>query len=205
MFGRDAFRVELHAVNGKVAVLHAHDRAIRQPGRHFQLGRQAFAVDHQRMIARRLERRGQARKHTFAVMVNVGDFAVHDLVAAHHGAAKGLTDGLMPQTDAQQGGAGFRRRSGQCKADARMIGVRGAGRQRDCIRVQRHGLLHIQRIIAMHDHIGVQLAKIMHEIIGKAVIVIDKQKHRQGPESVAIVIAEHAARGNSRSVTCANG
>jgi hypothetical protein len=60
-------------------------------------------------------------------MVHHAQLAVHDLVAAHHLAAKGLTDGLVPQAYAQQRGPGFGRRRCQGKADACLRRIAGAG------------------------------------------------------------------------------
>ena len=44
-----------------------HHQAVVGLGRHREVGRQVVAVDHQRMIARRLERPVDAAEHAFAL------------------------------------------------------------------------------------------------------------------------------------------
>ena len=110
-------------------------------------------------------------------MMHDAHLAVDDLMAAHDIAAKGLTDGLMAQTDPQQRGPGFGRRRRQGKTDAGLRRIAGAGGQHDSLGLQRHRGLHIQGIIAAHDNIRPQFAQIMHEVVGKAVVVIDEKQH----------------------------
>src|SRR3546814_1211525 len=63
VLGGDAFRVELHAMDGQIAVTHAHDEAVGAGRVHHQRIRQAFRLDDQRVIARRGEGRGKAREY----------------------------------------------------------------------------------------------------------------------------------------------
>ncbi len=66
-----------------------------------QSGRRV-AVDDQRMIARGLEGRGQAREDALAGVMHRAHLAMHDLVAAHDLAAEGLADRLVAEADAEQ-------------------------------------------------------------------------------------------------------
>lgn len=179
MFRADRFRVKLHAVDGQVAVLQPHDRAIRKVGGDFEAVGQGVAVHGQRMIPRRRKRRGQPRKQAFALMFDMAHFTVHNVIGLHHFATKGLTDGLMTKAHPHQRCAGFRRCLRDRKANAGMIGVTGAGREQYPRRVHRHGLLNIQRIIAVHHDICPKTAKIMQQIVGKTVIIVDQQQHVQ--------------------------
>ena len=95
--------MELYPVYRKVTVLQSHNCAIFKISRHLKTGGQACALDHQRMIPCGLERTGQSGKQTGCAMLHPAHLAMHDLVTAHHPPAKGLSDGLVPQTDAQKG------------------------------------------------------------------------------------------------------
>ena len=126
MLGGDGFRVELNAVDGQLFVLQAHDGAVFQLCGDLKTVRKALALHHQRVIAGGIERRRQPLKETLVGVMHLAHLAVHDLMTAHHLAAKGLTDGLMAKADAQQRRAGFGGCFGERKADARLIGVAGA-------------------------------------------------------------------------------
>ena len=56
VLGRDALGMELHAVHRQACVREPHHQAVVGLGDDRKLGRQGRALDHQRMIARRLER-----------------------------------------------------------------------------------------------------------------------------------------------------
>ena len=181
MFGGDAFGVELHAFDRQVTVAQPHDRAIGQPGCDLKAGRQRRAVNDQAVIAGGGERRRQARENALTCVVHRAHLAVNDLMAAHHIAPEGLTNRLMPQTHAKQRNArlGSSKRQGQ--ANSRRRWVARAGGQHNCLWSQGHGRLHIHRIVAHHADIRPQLAQIMHEVVGKAVVVVDQKQHIAGP------------------------
>lgn len=80
MLAGDAFRVELHALDRQGAMAQAHDGAILQPGGDLEAIGQAFALDHQRVIASGEEGRGQAAEHAFAFVIHLAHLAMHDLV-----------------------------------------------------------------------------------------------------------------------------
>src|SRR5688500_5963371 len=75
VLGQDRFGMELHALDRERAMAQAHDLLDRAvlvfgPCRHVQAGRQRRLLDHQRVVARRLERIGQAAEHAPAVVAD---------------------------------------------------------------------------------------------------------------------------------------
>ena len=56
VLGRDALGMKLHSVHGEAAMGNTHDRPIVGFGDHCQIIRQGGAVNHERMVAGRLER-----------------------------------------------------------------------------------------------------------------------------------------------------
>src|SRR6201982_1728366 len=68
---------------------------------HVEIARQALALDHERMVARRIERRIDAAKYAAAAMLDLRQLAVNRDRRAHDFAAEGLADRLMPEADAK--------------------------------------------------------------------------------------------------------
>ena len=129
-------------------------------------------------------------------------------MAAHDLAAECLSDGLMAKANAQKRRSGLGGGGGQGQADPRLIRVTRAGRKDDPGRIHRHCCLYIQRIIATHRDFCAQIAKIMHQIIGETVVVIDEKQHLAylfrlgaGGPHLGRGILVQACAGASRGVT----
>ena len=163
-------------MHGMGLVHHALDDAVLAGGGDFQRGRHAFGRDGEGMIARRLEIVVQAAEHAFAGVMDARQLAVHRLGRAHDLAAIGLADGLMAQAHAQDRHAAVRL-CDQLQADARLVGGAGPGRQHDAFGLQRQRLARGQRVIALDPHLRAQLAQIVEQVVGEAVIVIDQKDH----------------------------
>src|SRR5579883_3266785 len=101
MLGENALRVELHAVNRRRAMRETHDQAVLGLGGDFEFRRRRFAVDDQRVIARRLERAVDAAKHAASIMRNARQLAMHGQGRADDLGAERLADRLMAETDAE--------------------------------------------------------------------------------------------------------
>ncbi len=176
VLGLDGFRVKLHALDGEMAVTHPHDFAIFGLRGNFQAGRQAVALDGQRVIAHHGVRTGQIGEHASAVMGDGAGLAVHDLPRPHDLAAKRGADGLMPQADAQNGqspGEILQHRHG----DTRLGGRAGPGRNDDALGIERRDGFEIELIVAHGVHVLAEFAEILHQVVGKAVVVVDHQQH----------------------------
>ena len=78
-----------------------HDEAVLGIRRHGQILGQARALDHERMVARRLEGRVDAAEDAGAGMADRGELAVHRRRRAHHPAAESVADRLMAEADAE--------------------------------------------------------------------------------------------------------
>ena len=117
--------MELDAVQRPGAMPHAHDFAFVGPGADDEIGIvERLAADNEAVIARRLERIGQAAKNTLVIVMNGRSLAVHDAFVAHHFAAENVADALMSQANAEDrhvggeaaqhlvGDAGLARRTG---------------------------------------------------------------------------------------------
>src|SRR5476651_685456 len=103
MLGSDAFGMELHAVHRVLLVRHRHHEAVVGLGGDFEIGGHGIALDDEGVIAGRLERRVDAAQHGFAVVLDGGELAVNGHGRAHHIAAIGGANRLMPEADAENG------------------------------------------------------------------------------------------------------
>jgi len=103
IFGFDTFRVKLYAVNRMNFVGQAHNQPILCFSGNFKTVRQTVSFHNQRMIACGPERIAEAPENCFITMVDITDLAVHQVRGADHPAAVNLANGLMAETDAQNG------------------------------------------------------------------------------------------------------
>src|SRR2546430_17440341 len=96
-----AFGVQPNPVYRKRAIYKPHVQAVIGLGGHRQLVRQARSFDHERMIARGLERRIEAAKDTLSLVSDHGELAMDLHRSAHHAAPESLSDRLMAETNAE--------------------------------------------------------------------------------------------------------
>src|SRR4051794_24276152 len=77
VFGRDAFGMKLHTVHRQRLVGGAHHQAVARLGGNGKFIWKGGAIDHERMVARRLERAVDAAEYALALMRNLGELAMH--------------------------------------------------------------------------------------------------------------------------------
>src|SRR5271169_5547625 len=118
------------------------------------------------MITGRGERVGKAGKHGFAIVRNGADFAVHDLGAAHHAAAKRLADGLVPKTDAQDGHLSSKTPD-ESDADSGLRGRLRTWGDHHAFRRQALNLIQRNLIIAAYLDGGAKLTQILNEVVSE--------------------------------------
>ena len=173
--------MKLHPFDVQCLVTQAHDlidRAVLQlgPGGQLQAFGQGFALDHQRVITGHRHGQVQAMKHTQILMEHRAGLAMHDLARPYHVTAKRLADGLMAQAYAQD-----RQLAGEIadgfKRDARFGRRARAWRNHDTLRIQGGNFGDGQFIVAHDLDLGTELAKVLHNVVGKGVVVINHQQH----------------------------
>ena len=108
---------------------------------------------------------------------HLGLLAVHQPRRIGHHAAECFTDRLMPQTHAQNRQF-IRQRAHGIFTNARLRRLPRSRRQNQVRRRKLPDPIHRDFIIAHHLNIGADTARQLKEIIGKAVVVINKQNHK---------------------------
>lgn len=156
--------------------LQSHDFTIIRPGGDNQVVWQAGPIDGKAMIARGDKGIGHATEHTRIGMMYLACLAVHQGLGAHHLASKGLTNGLVAETNAEDRQVGWRMRD-EVQTYPGVIRRAGPGRQQNALRSHPQSLFDTEGIITIDAGLRTQLVQIMNEVVGKAVIVIDDEDH----------------------------
>ena len=95
--------MKLYTFDGIGFMAHCHDDAVVSAGADHEFLGQTFWIDHQRMIAHGREGILDIAKYCFGVVRHFRQLAVHDRWRANNLTAVGGADGLMAQTDAEDG------------------------------------------------------------------------------------------------------
>ena len=202
VLGLDALGVELDAVDRQGRVTQAHDRAVRGP--RVDLAGSAGTVSglgHQRVVAGGRERRRQAGEHAGAVVLDRAELAVHHLRRARRSCRR--TPGRSPDGRGRRRGSGMRPAAARTRwqGDAGPIGVAGAGRDHDRIRrAARSRPARVSASLRCTHRLGAQLAQVVDEVVGEAVVVIDQEQHglaRRGERGVGQRTATGSAPSSS--------
>src|ERR1035437_8829034 len=175
VLGGNALGMKLHAVHRQARMRETHHQAIVGFGVNGQFARHASALDHQRMIARRLERPVDAAQHAGAGVLDLEHLAVRRR-RAHSLAAERVADRLMPEADTEDRNV----RCGlgnQIEADAGFVRGAGPGRQHDRLRIVGDHVGGRNLVVAMHDDVRPQPAQVMEQVDGEAVVVVDQNDH----------------------------
>ena len=101
---------------------------------------------------------------------------MHENGCAHNFATINLADGLVTEANTEKREFSLVSLN-QFKADPGLIGRAGAGREHDgfCLRIE--DLVDRNLVVPVHLASGAELAEIVNQIIGEAVVIIDKYEH----------------------------
>src|SRR5262245_42251362 len=168
--------MELESHHGIARMPHGHDFAVFGGRGDVQVGREAGARDHERVVATRLEWAGEAGEDAAAVVLDARGLPVHGTVRAHDPGAVGGSDALMPQADSQDWRRGTEAPD-DVDRDARLRRGARAGRDDDVGRPPPGDLVERDRVVAMHLAFLPELAHVAREIENKGVVVVDEEDH----------------------------
>src|ERR1044071_6950672 len=162
--------MELHPFHREAAVAQPHDLAVLGLRRHGEAGRQALALDDERVVPGGHEFIRNPRENPAAIVTDVRHLAVHHASRAHHLATESLSNRLVPQAHAEE-----RRDEGQ--RNAGVVRRAGARREHDVRRSQRRDFVYRDLVVAEHSHLRAELAQVLREVVGERVVVVDQRDH----------------------------
>ena len=168
--------MELDTVDGEGFVLQAHDFAFGGFRGDFQDVGQGFAFDDEGVIARGLEGRGEIFEDASARVENGRGFAVHEAVGPDHVASVDFADALVTETDAEDRNASSESLY-NFAADAGFGWGAGSGGDDDSLRRELFDLRYGDLVVAHDMEVRPQLAEILDEVVGEAVVVIEDEDH----------------------------
>jgi hypothetical protein len=109
-------------------------------------------------------------------MVHFGKLAMHQGRSPHHAAAIDLTDGLVPEADAEN--RHHRARAlDQLETNAGAVGVTRTGREHDGLGALGQHIIDANFVVAIDTGRCAQFAEEMDEVVGETVVVIDQRQH----------------------------
>src|SRR5579863_5105624 len=194
VLGSDALGMELHAMQRQLFVRQSHDEAVVRFRGHAQRRRKARAIDDQRVIACRLERRVDAAQDAGAVVADGRKLAVHRDWRADDGAAESVANRLMAEADPKHRDfAG--NRPDQIEADTGVLGSTRAGRKHDGVGIGGHNGGAGDPVVAMHAHLRPKVPEEMDQVEGEAVVIVDQDNHKEPGDGSAVgLLAQIRAR-----------
>ena len=176
--GEDRLGMELNAVDGIIAMAHTHDLAFSGLGVNDQDIGNRRRVDQQGVIARGLERAGQSGKNAGGVVQHGRGLAVHESSGPHHHPPIDMSDALMTEAHAEHWqlrpdlGDDF-------VGDARFLGRAGPGRNDDGLGLQCLDGFQRDLVVALHNRFRAELTKVLDEVVGERIVVIDNEEHEK--------------------------
>ena len=194
MLGHNRFGVELQAINGIFFVFETHDNAVVSPGRRFELVGQIVATHDERVVAGGHEVLWHASKQALLVVVDSRAFAVHDNLGALDDAPKGLPDGLMPEAHAE-GGNFETQLFDDGDTNARLAGGTRPRRHHNPFGLEGSGFFDGDLVVTFDQYLGAQFAQILHQVVGKGVVVVDEQNHATPPSLMKRSASSRARKG----------
>src|SRR5438552_6673036 len=114
-------------------------------------------------------------------MMDPGQLAMHGFTCSHNSGTIDLSDGLVTQTDAEDGKTTIGELD-EFHADSCLVWSARTRRENYGLGVQRKRFRRGQIVVSAYDNFSAQLSEIVEQVVGKAVVVID-QKQQNAPIS----------------------
>ena len=182
--GEDGLGVELHSVDGRVAMTERHHHIAGTRGDRDVAGQRPL-VDHQRVVSRRGHGIGQVLEEAGSVMGDHTDLAVDRLRSALHDCVNGQTNGLVTEAHAQERQARLDAGLHQRDADPGVLGAARTRREENPGQPEPGRIGHGDVIIAAHNGVDSELLQVLDEVVHKGVVVVDDENTDRHPQRIA--------------------
>ena len=175
--------MELYAPDAKLAMTDSHNLIILGCCGDFQALRNSCPLDNQRVVAGGGESLRHILEKIFSIVTDARGLTMHQFIGTDNFSAKRLSDGLMTEAYAQQGnfsGPAFDR----LKADTCFVGIARSGRDDQAVKSLEFEIINTYRVIAHHFLLRTQLAKVLDDVVGEGIVVIDDEEAH--PEQIKL-------------------
>ena len=128
------------------------------------------------MVTGRRKSIGQTFEDGLVIVKDLADLAVHQVGGWNDFPPKRLANGLVAQTDSQD-----RNPSGkvvdELQCHTGIVGNAGSGRNDNLLGLAGLYPRNINAVVAVNDDLFPQFSQILHQVVGKGVVVVDDQNH----------------------------
>ena len=176
MLGQDRLGVELDAVDGEVAVGEAHDFAFGGFSGDFEAGGEGFAFDNEGVVAGGFEGARETGEDILASVENRRGFAVHEARSADDVAAVNLPNALVAEADTEDRNFSAEMPN-HIATDPRIGGRAGPGGNDYFFGSELLDVGNGNLVVALHKELRTQFAKVLNEVVGERIVVIDDEDH----------------------------
>lgn len=172
--------MELNADDAMLTMLDRHDLTVGRPGADAETIRDRGAIDHERVIARYMDRRGEAGEHARAVVIDRRRAPVLRSARAHNRRAVRRAYTLMTETHTEDRNRRTEATHELCR-DAGLSRRARPRRQHDVARSERLHFIERERIVAADERVAAQLADVAREVMDERIVVVDQKDHLRTP------------------------
>src|SRR6056300_780504 len=116
----------------------------------------------------------QSQKYTLPIVVDRTGFTMHDFRGTNNSSSKCLSNRLVTQTDPKDWHFSCKELD-DLQANSCLIGIARPWTNHDVIWVQFNQLRQCCLIISNRGHGLTQLAKILDQVVGEAIVIVDHQ------------------------------
>lgn len=168
--------MELYAPYGEFAVAQPHDFALGGLGGDLEAVGEGLALDDEGVVAGGGEALGKSAEKVLAVVADGGGLAVHETVGTDDFASEMLSDGLVPEADAEEGdlaGEGFDHGDGY----ACFGGGAGAGGDEYALGLEGEGFFGGDFVVSEDALLDAESTEVLDEVESKGIVVVYDKQH----------------------------
>ena len=170
--GHDGFRMKLNALGGVFQMAKAHDLSIIGSCRHRQALGQGLFRHCKGVVAHGGKGFFDPFEDELFIPRHHGGFAVHDPFGLHNIAAKTVGNGLMPETNSQNGNFSGKMVD-DLHGDTGIFGSAGAGRDDNTVRLKGFNVRHGGFVVPKDIDRGTGLYDVVHQVEGEGIKVVN--------------------------------
>ena len=128
------------------------------------------------MVTRRGKGTRDVLKDGLSVVINLRSLSMHDSLSSDYASAKNFSDALVAQTDAQDGHLSAEL-SNDVIRNARLFWCAGAWRDHNPLWFEALDFGYRDLVITVDDGFRPEPPKVLDEIVGEGIIIIDHEQH----------------------------
>lgn len=169
--------MKLNSVDREFFVSKSHDFSLFGFCGNLKTVGKSVTLNDERVVSRRFKGGGYSGKEPLSIVIHGRSLSMHEPIRSHDIAAENLANALMPQANAEE--RQFARKlADDFATDTGIVRCARTGRNADALGRLLSNLIDRNLVVSMHLHLRAQFSKILDQVVGKRIVVIDYEKHR---------------------------